>query len=64
SEQIYIEDIMDSWENAFFMSEFTHFNDSEVSTKRLTEILKEMKTAKAYPMEYLVKTNKHLKQIL
>jgi hypothetical protein len=55
---------MDSWENAFFMSEFTHFNDSEVSTKRLTEILKEMKTAKAYPMEYLVKTNKHLKQIL
>jgi len=60
----YVEDIIDSWNQAFFNSTFTHFNDSKLTKKNLVDTLKESVKTKKFDTTCLKESNQKLKQLL
>jgi PRTRC genetic system protein B len=60
----YIEDIMESWEEAFFNSTFTHFNDSKATKLNLAKTLRASKKTKKFDNNALAESNTKLENIL
>lgn len=60
----YIEDIIESWETAFFNSTFTHFNDSKATKLNLVDVFKESKKTKSFNNKALMESKVKVKDLL
>lgn len=61
---VYVDEIMKSWEDAFFNSTFTHFNDTKATKLNLAEVLKQSKKTKSFNNNALVTKQMKIKEIL
>ncbi|GAB3511761.1 PRTRC system protein B [Emticicia fontis] len=60
-----VEEFMTAWENYFFNSYFSHFNNNSPTKGNSIALWKELiLTGKAFPIDQLVKNNKKVKNLL